>query len=226
MVVVRMVLTVLLTLAVSSVSATANAASQDVTRVAIVGDSMTTGYGVPPGQGYADLLESDAAGDNVLPLAVNGHTVRRWLTVSLPELDQLSDWQPTTVLIALGGNDWSIGRRTADYQTDLTYLTWHIRSRVPNARVIYWHYYPIGIPQNPAVCDVWPCTPAASTWANYATAMRDAAIRNQAGYIDDSVSSPSGKPWSSFYGPDRVHLTAAGHQQLFQSIRQRLLSCC
>lgn len=196
----------------------------DVTRLAIVGDSLTTGYGVAAGQGYADLLEADDPGDNVLPLAHDGWTVRRWLTVSLPELQQqLAAWQPTTVLVALGGNDWYNARRPGDYTLDLTYLIWHIRQQVPAARVILWHYYPLGVPQNAGVCDVWPCNPGASTWGQYGTAMVDAAVRNVTGYIDTSVRTP---PWSSYYQPDRIHLTPAGHQALHTTIRARLLACC
>lgn len=212
--------------AVLALAPAASANSTDTTRLAIIGDSMTTGYGVTPGQGYADLLEADDPGDNVLPLAHDGADVRSWLTVYQGELDQLATWQPATVLVALGGNDWDQGRKTADYQTDLTYLTWQIRSRIPTARVIYWHYYPLGVPQNVSRCDIFPCTPAASTWGDYANAMRSAAITNYAGYIDDSVSAPDGHPWSYYYGPDRVHLTAAGHQQLHLDIRNRLLACC
>lgn len=204
----------------------AAAIPSDVQRVAIIGDSVATGYGVGAGQSWADRLEVDQPGDNVLVLAHNGWTVRRWITVSLPELGQLAGWQPTTVLVALGGNDWYIGRRPADYITDLTYLTWHIRATVPDARIIYWHYYPLGIAQDTRVCDIWPCTPTTSTWGDYATAMRGAAIRNYAGYIDNSTAAPDGQPWSAYYSPDRVHLTAQGHVLLHRSIRDRLLACC
>jgi phospholipase/lecithinase/hemolysin len=204
----------------------AGALPSDVTRLAIIGDSVATGYAVAPGTGYVDLLEAETPGDNVLPLAHDGSTVRRWLTIYGAELDQLATWQPTTVLIALGGNDWHIGRSTADYTTDLTYLVWQVRNRVPTARVILWHYYQIGVPVDTKVCDVWPCTALASTWSAYATAMRNTAIRNMTGYIDDSVKAPSGQAWSTYYGADRTHLTTQGHQQLYNSIRARLLACC
>jgi lysophospholipase L1-like esterase len=204
----------------------ASAQPSDVTRLAIIGDSLTTGYGLAPGLSYADLLEAEAPGDNVLPLAHDGSTTRRWLTVYGSELDQLTDWQPTAVLIALGGNDWRIGRKTSDYITDLTNLIWQIRNRLPTTRVILWHYYPIGVPVDTTVCDVWPCTPQTSTWSAYGTTMRDAAIRNMAGYIDTSGKAPSGLAWSAYYGPDRIHLTTQGHQQLYNSVRARLLACC
>lgn len=223
----RALTALLLCTALLTTAAPAAAQPSDVERVAIIGDSITTGYGVGPGQGYADLLEADQPGDNVLPVAHDGWTARRWLTASLPELrQQLDQWQPTTVLVAVGGNDWYIGRKTGDYQTDLTYLIWHLRDQVPGARVILWHYYPLGVPQDQAVCDVWPCTPTTSTWAQYGTAMRDAAVRNVTGYVDDSARAPSGQPWSAYYSADRVHLTPEGHRQLHTSIRARLLACC
>ncbi|HEY2763418.1 MAG TPA: SGNH/GDSL hydrolase family protein [Pseudonocardiaceae bacterium] len=214
---------VLALLGVLAVPASAN--STDVTKLAIIGDSITTGYNVPPGDGYAALLAADP-GSSVLPLAHNGATVRTWLTLYQGDLDQLTTWQATTVIIALGGNDWYGERSPADYETDVTYLVWQIRSQLPNARVILWHYYPFGIGQSSTACDVWPCTPATSTWATYANAARDAAIRNYLGYIDDSASAPDGHPWSYYWGPDQVHLTIAGHQQLHDDIRARLLACC
>jgi lysophospholipase L1-like esterase len=221
------VLLAVLLMAAGLSAATAPAASaqpSDIQRVAIIGDSFTTGYGVAAGQGYADLLEADdPLADNVLPLAVNGATVRRWNTEHRTLLDQIDTWQPTTVVIALGGNDWSIGRKVGDFQNDLTYLIWTVRSKVPTARVILWHYYPLGIPVNTSVCDVWPCQSQATTWGAYANAMRDAAILNGTGYIDNSVHSPA---WSTYYLPDRTHLTAAGHQQEYADIRARLVACC
>lgn len=198
----------------------------DVQRLAIIGDSFTTGYGVDANQSYVSLLEADDLGPNILPLAHNGSTVRKWNTIYAAELDQLMSWQPDTVLIALGGNDELIGRKPSDYQVDLTYLTWQVRVRVPNARVIYWHYYPLGIPQDMTQCDVWPCTPGPSTWHDYGDAMRQSAIINYAGYIDNSVRAPSGLPWSTYYLPDHIHLNPGGHSQEHDDIRARLLACC
>lgn len=201
--------------------AVASANTGDVTRLAIIGDSITTGYGVGSGQGYADLLEADDSGDNVLPLAHNGATVRLWLTSYLPELtSSLDAWQPSTVLIALGGNDWYGGRKTSDFQADLTYLIWQIRAHTAyGTRVIVWHYYGFGIPQNTGACDVWPCTPASSTWAQYHTATAQTVAANYAGYIDTSGSTPD-------LQADHVHPSVLGHQQTHDLIRARLLGCC
>lgn len=210
-------------LGVLAVPASAN--STDLTKLAIIGDSITVGYNVPTGDGYAQLLGADP-GSNVLTLAHNGASVRDVLTLYQGDLPQLSTWGATTVLVALGGNDWYEGRRTADYQTDLTYLVWQIRHQVPGARVILWHYYGFGIAQDTTQCDVWPCTPAPSTWGDYANAERQAAITNYAGYIDNSVAAPDGHPWSYYLQSDKVHPTVAGHQELYQDMKARLLACC
>lgn len=215
----------LLTL-LTAVVPSALATPADVGRVAIIGASETTGLGASPGRGYADLLEADELGDNVLPLAHNGATARLWNTTYVAELDQLIGWQPVAALVVLGGNDWYYARPTAAYSVDLTYLIWQIRARVPNARVILWHDYPIGAGPDVNACEQWPCVHQASTWAAYGTAMRDAAILNYGGYIDDSVRAPSGQPWSAYHGADKIHLTDAGHQQLHDSIKARLSACC
>lgn len=216
----RCLLVLAATLALLGVVApAAEAQPADVTRLAIIGDSITTGYGVAPGQSYADLLEADDPGDNILPLAHNGATLRLWLTTYLPELTtQLDTWQPTTVLIAVGGNDWYGGRRTADWQTDLTYLIWQVRAHAPyGVRVIVWHYYPFGIGQNTTACDVWPCTPASSTWGQYNTATAQTVAANYGGYVDTSATTPE-------LQADHVHPSVLGHQQTHSLIRSRLLS--
>src|SRR6202008_1791523 len=96
-------------------------------RLAIIGDSITAGFGVPAGSSYAALLESrDLGSGNVLALGHNGATVRRWLPGGpwYGDLAQLAPFGPTDVLIALGMNEWNICRTTADYRAQRVWLAW------------------------------------------------------------------------------------------------------
>lgn len=218
---VRLCAAVLVALLLLVFTGTSSARSDDLNRVAIIGDSLTTGYGVPPGAGYADWLEARTPGDNVLPVAVNGATALRWNVEYPQQLEPIRAWQPRTVLIALGGNEYFIARSPADYAQHLRELTNRVRQLAPTARIIYLHYYEIGI-RDPAVCDVAGyCRPASPppSWFSYGVAMRDVA----AGYYIDNAEE---RAWSAYLGPDRVHLTVYGHWLFAQSVANLMLRCC
>lgn len=200
-------------------------AGLDTMRLGIVGDSATTGYGVPAGHGYADRLESLDLPGRVLALGHDGATVRRWLPGGPHHttLDQLDPFAPTHVVIALGGNDWYIARRTTDYTAHLVTLAGEIRERAPDAALIMWHYYGTGIAQAPQVCDIQPCNPSPApypTWHQYGAAMWSASMTAGAGYAD----SAEDRNWSLVWLPDRAHLTSYGHWLLYQSIRAHLVA--
>jgi lysophospholipase L1-like esterase len=206
----------------------AAASPADVSRVAIIGDSLTRGYGVNPDESYASLLEAQAPGDNVLPLAHDGATVRTWNTVYRSELGQLAGWRPSSVLIALGGNDYYHSVSTVQYQANLTELIGTVRAAVPGVRVILWHYYRIGITPVHNLCDVDQCQSAypSPTWDQYAAAMRNEAVAQFTGYIDNSVE----RPWLALYPLPgefpHIHLSWQGHRALEQSLYPRLFNCC
>lgn len=206
----------------------ARANQADVGRIAIVGDSLTRGYGVKPAESYASRLEAQAAGDNVLPLAHDGATVRAWLTVYRSELAQLAAWKPSAVMIALGGNDYYRSRSTADYSANLTELINAVRASSPGSRVILWHYYQIGPAPVRNLCDADQCNAAfpSPTWQQYGTAMQSVAVQTASEYIDNSTE----RRWiQEFPLPGEkppIHLSPQGHQVLEQSVYTRLSSCC
>lgn len=196
----------------------------DVTRTAIIGDSLTRGYGVQQSEAYATLMENRAPGDNILPLAYDGATVKRWNTIYKNDLLQLATWRPTTVVIALGGNDYYIARSTADYKAHLETLINLVREQVPNARVILLHYYQIQIKPNPLVCDIAPCVPAypAPTWQQYGQAMYDTAVKMQAGMIDNSAYVTCKQYPLPSEIPTCVHMSYIGHQKFATNLYSML----
>lgn len=204
----------------------ASAIPTDIARVAFIGDSFEEGYGAPVGKGYLNLMENWQTGDNVLPLAHGGATVRRYLPGGPwhSDLDRLTTWAPSAVVIPLGTNDWYIARPVAEYRADLTALIAEVRARVPyGTRIILWHHFGGYVKPNPAICDMGTCAhqnPPAS-WAAYGTAMRNVAIAQSTGYVDDSTAYP----WHR-YLYDGLHPNTAGHNLLFQSINYRLYYCC
>lgn len=207
---------------------TAVASQSEVHRLAIIGDSLTTGYGVRPDQSYVARMEAREAGDNILPLAHDGATVRAWLTVYRQELVKLAAWRPSSVLIALGGNDYYRSRSTVDYAANLIELIGVVRTTVPTAQVILWHYYRIGATPVHTLCDADQCDPASPspTWQQYGAAMRSVATTTVAGYIDNSTE----RPWiTEFPLPGEsphIHLSWQGHRALERSLYPRLAHCC
>jgi len=74
--------------------------------VLVFGDSLSAGYGVPPGKGWVDLLEKRMreVHDDVVVVnaSVSGETTQGGVT-RLPEA--LSRHRPSVVVLELGGND-------------------------------------------------------------------------------------------------------------------------
>lgn len=207
-------------------SMTSAATPIDTQRVAFIGDSITTGYGVPTTQSWAYRLEARQAGDNVLPLGVNGATTRRWLQQYLPQLDQLRTWQPVTVVIALGGNEWHMTRPALEYADHLRQLIDYVHQMLPGARILLLHYYEIIAVHEPTGCDAppgdtTPCTHAQppDSWETYGTVLRDTAQRNRAGYLDISRT----RNWAP-YQFDNAHLNAEGHRLYEMDLRAALTS--
>ena len=193
----------------------AQATPADTTRIAVIGDSITTGYGVYPWQSWAFRFEARQSGDNILPLGVNGATTRRWLQQYLPQLDQLTTWRPTTVMVALGANEYHMTRPAGEYADHLRQLAEYLHAVVPHARIVFLHYYRILAEFEPGGCDALPNDPVQcihanppDTWDEYGTAMRLTAGNVGATYLDVSHT----RYWAPLISADQAHLTAEGHR--------------
>lgn len=187
----------------------------DITRLAVIGDSVTTGYGVTLNQGWASRLEARQRGGNVLPLAVNGATARRWLQQYLGQLDALRSWQPRTVMIALGANEYHFARPAVEYADHIRQLTEYVRLLAPGASIVYLHYYRINAEFEPWGCDAPPGNSAGcqhanppDTWDEYGEALRGMAAQQGAVYVDLSMT----RDWSALQSSDKAHLTVEGHR--------------
>jgi acyl-CoA thioesterase-1 len=108
----------LLTLAPTS----ANAAEPPV--ILVVGDSISAAYGLPPGVGWTDLLQSRLdmrkLGYRVVNASISGDTTAGGRS-RLPAL--LTRHKPAIVVIELGGNDGLRGGSIASTRDNLTAMT-------------------------------------------------------------------------------------------------------
>jgi lysophospholipase L1-like esterase len=222
----RIVLTVAVLIAVLLLLApTAIASPSDVQRVAVIGDSITNGCCVPVGYSWVDWFERAQPGDNIQPYAVNGATARRWLQQYLPQLDSMPAWQPHTVVIALGGNEYHMTRPAGEYASHLAQLVQYVHTKAPGARVVLLHYYRILAEFEPNGCDALPndhiqCIHAnpPDSWDTYGTVMKQTALANGAYYVDISHT----RDWTLYISSDQAHPTALGHYYLAQDIRAAL----
>ncbi len=210
-------------------------------RIAIMGDSMSTGYGASPGQGYVNLLDNDynSQGGDVEAFAVNGATALRWINCPTNptlggceaayagQFDRLKNYNPTRVLITLGGNELIISRPASTYASHMQQLANKVRSLVPNASISFVRYYDItkfGF-QRPApgtICDLHQgqCNgyTTYSSWSQYGDWLRFVAAFNNIQVIDISTANFT----RSHVIDDLVHLNNAGQLFYYNTLKPRL----
>ena len=104
------------------VSQQSSSAASD-TRLLILGDSLSAGYGLLQAQSWVSLLQNiwqdEQRGIDVINAAISGETTDGGLA-RLPRL--LEQHQPTHVLIELGGNDGLQGHNVSKLHHNLTQM--------------------------------------------------------------------------------------------------------
>lgn len=116
---------------------TAVVASQPQHSIMVLGDSISAGYGIPPQQGWVDLLQQHFQQSakqhqvQVINASISGETTGGGLN-RLPAL--LAQHQPSIVIIELGGNDGLRGYPIATVRKHLGELV--KLSQSANARVL------------------------------------------------------------------------------------------
>lgn len=123
----RLVYALLLTMAASA----APAAAKDL-HVLAFGDSLTAGYGLPPGQGFAPQLEATLRRNGVRAFVTNagvsGNTAAQGRARLKWTLDGL-EAKPDLVIVALGGNDMLRGLPPRQTRSDLDAIVAELRRR-------------------------------------------------------------------------------------------------
>jgi len=103
--------------------------------ILVLGDSLSAGYGLAPGQGWVSLLQQrlkkEGYGHRVVNASVSGETTDG----GLARLDRaLATHKPAIVVLELGGNDGLRGLPVARVQTNLGLLI--TKSRAAGAEVL------------------------------------------------------------------------------------------
>lgn len=137
-----MVRVLFLVLALAAAAPTARAAGPPV--ILVLGDSLSAGYGLVPGQGWVSLLQQrlkkEGYGHRVVNASVSGETTDG----GLARLDRaLATHKPGIVILELGGNDGLRGLPVTRVETNLGLLI--SKSRAAGAQVLLLS---ISIPTN------------------------------------------------------------------------------
>ncbi len=128
----RLVLTLMLGL-IAAVASPAQAAEPPV--ILVIGDSLSAGYGLAPGQGWVTLLQQrlkkQGYGHRVVNASVSGETTDG----GVQRLDRaLATHQPGVVIVELGGNDGLRGLPVSRVRANLELLI--MKSRASGAQVL------------------------------------------------------------------------------------------
>ncbi len=101
----------------------------------VVGDSVSAGYGLAPGQGWVSLLKMRLAGERyphqVINASISGDTTAGGLA-RLPVL--LREYKPAIVVIELGGNDALRGQPLAQTRSNLDAMV--VKAKKAGAQVL------------------------------------------------------------------------------------------
>lgn len=112
-------------------ASTAPAEAKDV-HVLALGDSLTAGYGLPPGQGFApqleDMLRRNGLRAFVTDAGVSGNTAAQGRARLKWTLDGLKT-KPDLAIVALGANDMLRGLPPAQTRADLDAILAELRRR-------------------------------------------------------------------------------------------------
>ncbi len=185
-------------------AATMAHAAKPVT-ILIVGDSLSTGYGLSPGQGWVDLLTKKLSNEkivsNVVNASISGDTTAGGLS-RLPAA--LAKHKPTHVVIELGGNDGLRGAPIAGAQgakSNLQKMT--ELSKAAGAKVVI-----VGMRMPPNL--------GASYTAQFESMYTDVAKSTKSALVPFFLEKLGTE--LTYFQADRIHPTAAAQPMLLDTM--------
>ena len=186
----------------------APAAAADV-HVLAFGDSLTAGYGLPPGQGFApqleDMLRRNGVRAFVTNAGVSGNTAAQGRARLKWTLDGLRS-RPDLAIVALGANDMLRGLPPAQTRADLDAIIGELRRRG----------IPVLIAGMRAAPNLGP-----SYRAEYEAIFPDLARKHDAELYPFFLAGVAGQPALAL--PDRVHPNFQGIKKMVSGIAPAVL---
>lgn len=183
-------LCLLLLLTACSEKRTLNAIPSDGVILAF-GDSLTEGYGAPPGHSYPSVL-TELTGMNIINAGISGEVTAEGLQ-RLPAA--LSKHQPQLVILMEGGNDILRG-------SDLQQTKYNLASMIELIHANGSEVVLIGVPQK-------------KLFSNTAPLYQELADEYQLVYEGDILPELL---WDNQYKSDSIHFNSAGYRQFSERI--------
>ncbi|MBS0312668.1 MAG: arylesterase [Burkholderiales bacterium] len=176
-------------------------------RILVVGDSLSAGYGLTQGEGWVDLLTQklgrERPGTTVINASISGDTTAGGLA-RLPAL--LEKHRPDIVIIELGGNDGLRGAPVATTRANLRRMI-ELAKAAP-ARVLL-----LGMRMPPNFGPTYTAQFEAM-YAELARAQGAALVP----FFLERIATDLGK-----FQPDRIHPTAAAQPELVATVWPALM---
>lgn len=104
-------------------------ARAEARRIVMLGDSITAGYGLPPGDALPVRLQQALAARGIAANVENAGVSGDTTAGGLSRLDWAVQGQPDLVIVALGGNDGLRGIDPAETRRNLTAIVRRLRAR-------------------------------------------------------------------------------------------------
>jgi acyl-CoA thioesterase-1 len=174
--------------------------------ILVLGDSLSAGYGLAPGQGWVALLQQrlkqEGYGHRVVNASVSGETTDG----GLARLDRaLATHKPAVVVVELGGNDGLRGLPVARVEANLGEII--ARSRARGARVLL---LTVNMPTNYGP----------QYTASFRQAFANVATRHQVGVA--ALMSPEMAVDLGYFQPDGIHPNARAQPLLLDNVWPQL----
>ena len=174
--------------------------------ILVLGDSLSAGFGLAPGQGWVSLLQQrlkkEGYGHRVVNASVSGETTDG----GLARLDRaLATHEPDIVIVELGGNDGLRGLPVSRVEANLGRLI--TKSRAAGADVLLLS---VGMPTNYG--------------AQYTSAFRQVFenLQDRHDIAVGALMSPDFARDLSLFQPDGIHPNAKAQPLLLDSVWPRL----
>jgi acyl-CoA thioesterase-1 len=197
----RAQLAVLALLIVASIAPMASAA-QAAPTVLIVGDSLSAGYGIGPGQGWVDLLQRKLAAQGFAHQVVNASISGDTTAGGRSRLGAaLQTHKPQIVIIELGGNDGLRGSALASVKSNLDYMV--ATAQTAGAKVLL-----LGMRLPPNY--------GAGYIAEFAALFGDVAKARKAALVPFILQGFGDKP--ELFQADRIHPTAQAQPLMLDAV--------
>lgn len=212
----------------------------DRSRLVILGDSGSTGYGSPDypagaetyqatHHGWSSIASRNLAAEpawrtQTTVIAHAGAQAKdfapggRWPDTT-GAVDRIAQIRPTLVLIVLGGNEFYLDKDPAQFAAEYNRLVADVKVAAPGATLVLVVEWELGARAS--------ATPV-HAWHEYAAKMRDAAVANAAGLVDlrQYLGKPGTVSADGLYLPDNIHPNQFGQRVIGAAMWSFLVWAC